>query len=162
MQHHGYHSSIPNNYQQYYPHTNWNPQQVSSGHTRVGSHAATNSMENPYPGNNQGINVPNSHVGQWHHTSSNFGPAHETWNNPNWNYREWQPRDNVSFASEYPSQVGQNQPFHLGNSTDPSHRPNDPEMVQRGNGTNYLRTLQYVQQCQATWDSELDKNSHAN
>jgi hypothetical protein len=162
MQHHGYQSSIPNNYQQYYAHPNWNTQQLESGHARMGSQVPTNAVETPYTGNNQGTNGPTPHDGQWQHTSSNFGQTVDTWNSPNWNYREWQRRDNLSFPSEYPSHLAQNHPFHSINTEGSAQRPSDSEMIQRGNGTNYQRTLQYVQQCQESWNSGVDKNSHAN
>ena len=162
MQHHGYHSSNPNNYQQYYAHSNWNSQQISSRHTRMPTDAASNAIETPYTGSNQGVNGPNPHNGQWPHTNSNFGQTMDTWNSANWNYREWQRRDNVSFPSEYSSHLAQNHQFHSTNTEVSALRPTDSEMMQRENGNNYQRTLQYVQQCQETWNSGMDKNPQAN
>merc|ERR1719510_512602 len=103
----------------------------------MGSQVVTNAVDTPYTGNNQGVNGPIPHDVQWQHPNSEFGQTLDTWNGPNWNYREWQRRDNVSFPSEYPSHLAQNHPFHSINTEVSAQRPTDSEVMQRGHGNNY-------------------------
>ena len=169
VHHQGYQPVVMNNYQQYYTQTNWDNHHTPPEHARMGSHGETTTARNVYSGSTQNVYGPNLHPSQWNIAASNNGrEAPESWNSSNWEYRDWQHRESVPFSANYPPPSSDNSSrFHSLNPQElsaqkSSSATSNPSMAQNSHENNYQRTLQYVQQCQTNWNSELDKTSQPN
>ena len=170
VHHQGYQPAVMNNYQQYYPETNWGNHHATPEQARMGSHGDPNPARNIYSGSSQNVYGPNLQASQWNNAASvNGREAPENWNSPHWEYREWPQRGSVPFSAHYPPHPSDNPSrFHSTNPQDISAQKSstttssNPSMIQNSHENNYQRTLQYVQQCQTNWNLGVDKTSQPN
>lgn len=170
LNHGGYHQAFVNNYHQYYPQANWGNHHAETSQNRTVSQEDSNSSSNAYSGTAQNLYGPSANATQWNSGSSNAGrDTTESWNTPHWDYRDWQHRGTNAFSSHYPSYSSETpsryqslNPQESSAQKTASNISSDSSIMQPTHENNYQRTLQYVEQCQVTWNNGADKTSQRN
>ena len=156
-----YNTQGANNYPQYYPQSGWNAQHAHARGEGIAAQDVLTTADNPYSENSPSMYGPNVQHGQWQQPHLDGLQPVNGWNHPNWSSREWTRRDGA-FSIEHTNSFTHDRTFPSMISQDIPQNTGAPGSTINANGTNYQRTLQYVQQCQTNWNGGAGGNAQPN